>query len=87
MKFARKPKIVEAVQWLGTDSSEAQLLEELECKVEPTRTGKNGTVSIISPRGGPMEAYIGDWIVKNGKFYDCYTSKSFWATFQTIIDA
>lgn len=83
MKFAKKPVIVDAVQWMGTSASESEL-SAIGCTIETSLTERNGTVCIMSPRG-PMEAYVGDWIVKNGKFYDIYPSNKFWKNFQTII--
>jgi hypothetical protein len=70
MKFRKKPVVIEAVQWDGTQNA----IEELG-----TLTGNVGFYpslnrSIIIPiLEGDMTASLGDWIIKGIKneFYPC----------------
>ena len=69
MKYRKKPVVIEAVQFDGTDESCDWLLPQL----------RDGTISrsfnklYIKTLEGTMTADVGDWIIKgvNGEFYPC----------------
>ena len=68
-KFRKKPVVIEAVQFDGTDESCDWLIPQL----------KSGSISRsfnklhIKTLEGTMTADLGDWIIKgvNGEFYPC----------------
>lgn len=69
MKYIKKPVIIEAVQFDGTDESCDWLLPQL-------RSGEIGRSSnnlYIKTLEGIMTAEIGDYIIKgiDGEFYPC----------------
>lgn len=69
MKYRKKPVVIEAVQFDGTDESCDWLLPQL----------RDGSISRsfnklhIKTLEGTMTADVGDWIIKgvNGEFYPC----------------
>ena len=69
MKYRKKPVVIEAVQFDGTDESCDWLLPQLI----------DGSISRsfnklhIKTLEGTMTADVGDWIIKgvNGEFYPC----------------
>ena len=69
MKYRKKPVVIEAVQFDGTDESCDWLLPQL----------RDGSISrsfnklYIKTLEGTMTADVGDWIIKgvNGEFYPC----------------
>lgn len=69
MKYRKKPVVIEAVQFDGTDESCDWLLPQL----------RDGSISRsfnklhIKTLEGTMAADVGDWIIKgvNGEFYPC----------------
>jgi hypothetical protein len=65
-KYRKKPVIIEAIQWLGTN------LSEIDDFIGESITNK-GTTLIIYTLEGDMKASIGDYIIKgvNGEFYPC----------------
>lgn len=68
-KFRKKPVIIEAVQFDGTDESCDWLLPQLVSGVISRSCNK----LYIKTLEGVMEASLGDWIIKgvNGEFYPC----------------
>ena len=66
-KFKKKPVVIEAVQWNGSNSQEiANFFGEV-------MYGEwANTIPIVTLKG-TMEASLGDWIIKgvNGEFYPC----------------
>ena len=64
-KFRKRPVVIEAVQWNGSNSQEiAKFFGEWI-----------DTIPIVTLEG-TMEASLGDWIIKgvNGEFYPCKPS-------------
>lgn len=82
MKFIKKPVVVEAVQWIGTDDS-----------IDAIRALDTGTRAVdftrhnvfISTLEGQMTAEIGDWVVKevDGELY-VYERDVFWLAHEAI---
>lgn len=68
MKYRKKPIVIEAVQWVGTNAVEIGEFVTVEHEVCPIRT-----VLKIPTLEGVMEAAWGDYIIKgvNGEFYPC----------------
>lgn len=77
-KFRKKPVVIEAVQWTGSNLEEVISFTGLHpsankwtwdeyCQVVKDRGLKIFTLE------GRMDASIGDWIIKgvNGEFYPC----------------
>jgi hypothetical protein len=69
MKYKKKPVIIEAVQFDGTDESVDWLLPQLESG----EIGRGCAKLYIKTLEGVMEASIGDYIIKGakGEFYPC----------------
>lgn len=71
MKFRKKPVVVDAVQWVGSNTVEiSQFMDNpLDNISSPPFTG----TLIIKTLEGDMRASKGDWIIKgvNGEFYPC----------------
>ena len=67
MKFRKKPVVIEAVRWDGSDYASIQIF----CgnKTTGIRNGK----AVIQTLEGELGASIGDWIIKgvHGEFYPC----------------
>ncbi len=65
-KFRKKPVVIEAIQFLGTN------LPEIESFLPVGKYNDDGTIGIVTLEG-VMRADIGDWIIKgvNGEFYPC----------------
>ncbi|MEM4261031.1 MAG: hypothetical protein QXG00_07355 [Candidatus Woesearchaeota archaeon] len=70
MKFRKKPVIIEAVQWSGSNHEE--ILQFMNVKKEDAGKLRNGPM-IIYTLEGTMTASPGDWIIKGvkGEFYPC----------------
>ena len=69
MKVRKKPVVVEAVQFDGSDESCNWILPQLISG----QIGRSVAHLYIKTLEGVMTANIGDWIVKgvNGEFYPC----------------
>lgn len=65
-KYVKKPVIIEAIQWMGTN------LSDIDNFMGATVENK-GLTLIIHTLEGNMEASIGDYIIKgiNEEFYPC----------------
>ena len=70
MKFRKKPVIIEAILWDGSQEAVEQLAE-LTNQVGFGAPEDGGI--IISTLEGKMRASLGDWIIQgvNGEFYPC----------------
>lgn len=69
MKFRKKPVVIEAIQYTGTNDDEVlQFAEDASWEYD---LGFNKIV--IETLEGDMLASAGDWIIKgvNGEFYPC----------------
>lgn len=101
MKFRKKPVVVEAVQWNGTNVVEVyNFLENknVETQYGVKTDGKNfyikfengscqlGTL-MIKTLEGEHKASVGDYIIKgvNGEFYPCKPD-IFLATYEEVIE-
>ena len=69
MKYRKKPIIIEAVQFDGTDESVDWLLPQLISG----EIGRTTNKLYIQTPEGIMTANVGDYIIKgvNGEFYPC----------------
>jgi hypothetical protein len=67
MKFRKKPVVVEAIRWDGSN------FEELKDFVTATNLVLNSGDILIDTLEGEMRASTGDWIIKGvqGEFYPC----------------
>lgn len=67
MKFRKKPVVIEAIQFIGTN------MAEIEMFVDCGRYGEDDTHFFIKTLEGEMRADLNDWIIKgvNGEFYPC----------------
>lgn len=73
MKFRKKPVVVEAKEYTGTDENTQELLE---WGLENSVIGKIGVLGdqlTILTLEGIMYANVGDWIIQGvkGEFYPC----------------
>lgn len=68
-KYQKKPVVIEAVQWDGTDKSLGEIVNWMEHEVQNLQNNKLG----IETLEGVMEASVGDFIIKGvkGEFYPC----------------
>ena len=71
MKFRKKPVVIEAIQWTGSNLDE---MRKFMSKNKPA-WGSEGypDALYIYTLGGTHRADIGDWIIKGvkGEFYPC----------------
>ena len=79
MKYRKKPVVIEAFQWTGSNANEmaGHLLAGGEARRVDTKGPNGGTLLggalIITTLEGEMRADPGDWIIKGikGEFYPC----------------
>ena len=79
MKYRKKPVVIEALQWTGTNLEEIKSFvgEQLEYDINDTawEVGKAAPYVLmkIHTLEGDMEASVGDYIIKgvNNEFYPC----------------
>ena len=87
MLYRKKPIIVEAVQWNGTQESFLEILEELGDKgIGMSHDLKSFNVSFhVNTLEGTMNARKGDWIVKGiaGEIYPVQND-IFLATYEAV---
>ena len=83
MKYRKKPVVVDAVQFDGTDASCDWLLPQL---IEGS-IGRSVNKLHIKTLEGTMTADIGDYIIKgvNGEFYPCKPD-IFEKTYEKVIE-
>ena len=68
MKFRKKPVVIEAIQWGGTN------LEEInEFFADGLEVNLRNRPILIETLEGDVTAQVGDWIIKGirGEFYPC----------------
>lgn len=67
MNYRKKPVVIQAVQWDGTNASD--MLEFITCEYYL----ENCEFLVITTLEGNMTASPGDWIIKSvkGEFYPC----------------
>lgn len=80
-KFKKKPVVIEAIQFDGTDESCDWLLPQLQ----EGSIGRSLNKLHIKTLEGVITADVGDWIIKgiNGEFYPCKPD-IFEATYEAI---
>lgn len=68
MKYRKKPVVIEAIQWIGSNFIEIDDFVTVAHETYPSQ----GIVKIPTLEG-VMEAHEGDWIIKgvNDEFYPC----------------
>ena len=83
MKFRKKPVVIEAVQWLGTNADEIFDF----CGGEKNMGWDNNKGLCIFTFEGVHRANAGDWIIKGvkGEFYPCKPD-IFEATYEAVED-
>ena len=73
MKYRKKPKVIEAIQWNGSNRVEvAKFIKGKELKDTDTLLYPGSRV-FIETFEGTMCANVNDWIIKGimGEFYPC----------------
>lgn len=77
MKFRKKPVVIEAVQWNGSNTKEVEDFARDSARVfkavYPSDNPKTVPYIDIYTLEGTMRASVGDYIIKgvNGEFYPC----------------
>ena len=69
MKYRKKPVVIEAIQYIGTDENKIKLYHFIDSQFY---VDENENL-IIKTLEGDMRANIGDYIIKgvHGEFYPC----------------
>jgi len=67
-KFKKRPVVIEAIRWDGTNGDEVAEFTEGRARIDPHA----GEVRIYTLEG-EMVGHVGDWIIKGvkGEFYPC----------------
>lgn len=71
-KYRKKPVVIGAIQWVGTESSFNEILSEFK-EIEVVSRDSNGRSFVIKTLEGQYIASCGDFIIKGvaGEFYPC----------------
>lgn len=71
-KYRKKPVVIEAIQFDGTNAHKIQALIGGRCSVH-YEAGNNKKVLAISTLEGTMTVSLNDWVIKGikGEFYPC----------------
>jgi hypothetical protein len=89
-KYRKKPIVIEAVQWTGTQASWEVVASFLSVPVHGTGVsdGVDNLKVEIYTLEGPIYASVGDWIIKGlkGEFYPCRRD-IFEASYELVEDA
>ena len=74
MKFRKKPVVIEAHEWTGSNA--AELLDWINEHADERTAYQDGSSLIIPTLEGDHEASLGDWIIQGvaGEFYPCKPS-------------
>lgn len=75
-KYVKKPVVIEAVEWTGTNIDEIKEFCKNACDIDVRDRGESviiGQKITIHTLEGDMKASKGDYIIKgvNGEFYPC----------------
>ena len=72
-KFRKKPVVIEAIQYDGTENSVVEILQLKETASSARSIRVDAGDLLISTLEGVMRADKGDWIIKgvNGDLYPC----------------
>jgi len=83
MKFRKKPVVIEAVRWNGTEDRWAEILKWTKGQVQAISCHGRGLA--IETLEGRMVASDGDWIIRGvkGEFYPCKPD-IFEATYESV---
>ena len=67
MKYRKKPVVIEAIQWSGTNSKDCKIFCDKLIYNDPAK------FPIIQTLEGDMQVGVGDYIIKGvkGEFYPC----------------
>lgn len=86
-KFRKKPVVIEAVQWDGTDETFALIQGLNTLKRDLKTSGESNKKLWIHTLEGAHEAKIGDWIIQGvkGELYPC-RSDIFAETYEEVKD-
>ena len=73
MKYRKKPVVIDAVMFLDTVESIAELSGFLDTEIKVSYKDKENPVLLIETLEGVMSASVGDYIIKGvkGEFYPC----------------
>ena len=73
MKFRKKPVIIEAVQWDGSDKAFSDIQALNLMRLDLKTGGENNEKLWIWTLEGEHEAKLGDWIIQGvkGELYPC----------------
>jgi hypothetical protein len=68
MKFRKRPVVIEAIQWTGSNVAEVDAFFD-----DGETVAGAGTAIVIDTLEGAVTAQVGDWIIRGvaGKFYPC----------------
>lgn len=80
MKFRKKPVVIDAVRWTGSNGQEIA-----DALGFPYIEGKGDSPFLIHTLEGTMRAEVGDWIIKGvkGEVYPCKPD-IFEATYEAV---
>lgn len=80
MKFRKKPVVIDAMKWTGTNWDEISAF----CEYGITTIGDNHPL-FISTLEGKVRCDVGDWLIRGlkGEFYPC-KSDIFDATYEPV---
>lgn len=72
-KFRKKPVVIEAIQYDGTENSVVEILQMKETNSSAKSIRVDAGDLLIHTLEGVMRADKGDWIIKgvNGELYPC----------------
>jgi hypothetical protein len=70
-KYRKKPVVIDAMQWDGTDPSAAAIAAEFDVDAKRLAFGR-GVLDVVTLEGG-LSASPGDWIIRGvqGELYPC----------------
>ena len=74
MKFRKKPVLIDAIQWLGTNESTVKVMAFMNGSMDSILINPaEGDHLVIETLEGKMRADVNDWIIKGvkGEFYPC----------------
>lgn len=82
IQYRKKPVVISAIQWDGTNECLGAIVNWMEKEVQNLENNKLG----IETLEGVMEASVGDYIIKGvqGEFYPCKPD-IFEATYEEVI--
>jgi len=87
MKFRKKPIVIEAIQWDGSDKAFSSIQDINSLKRGLHTYGENNEKLGIETLEGEHEAQLGDWIIQGikGEIYPCKPD-IFQATYEPVLE-